>query len=179
MPWFTPVSTLSDPLPIQQVALRQGDRLSAFAAVVEDEYGEAIDLTDSRCYLTLRSLSSTHATPMLDRVELTIESPATDGLVTYDFQTVETMGATPGIYDVVVDIEWFAGANSGETLSVPSRDQQAVVILASSIAGGYFLADVDGALVPDGSGGFEIYDPSNIPSNVYVLQADGTYELQP
>lgn len=175
MPWFEPTETVSDPLPTQIVQLRQGDRLSAFSTVIEDEYGTVLDLTNARAYLTLRPLSPRMAGKMLDRVELTIESPATAGQVSYDFQASETLGASPGAYDVTIDVE-FTG---GETLTVPSTDQQAVLLLGTSVATDYFLIGSDGALVSDGAGGYELFDPDNLVSNTYRPLTNGTYELVP
>lgn len=177
MPWFESVQTIADPLPIQQVALRQGDRLSAFAAVIQNEYGTVLDLTDARAYLTLRPVSAPIDTPMVERVEMTIELPATQGLVTYDWQASQTMGARPGVYDVLIEVEYFAGAKAGQIVTVPSDDQAALVTLTSSIASDWFLTDESGALLSDGAGGYEIFDPLLLENGTYVLQEDGSYIL--
>lgn len=177
MPWFAETQTVADPLPVQSVAIRQGDRLSAFATVIEDEYGTPLDLADARAFLTLRALSPTLSAPMLDRVELTIEGDGSEGLVTYDWQASETMGARPGTYEVVIEIEYIAGANDGVVLSVPSSDQQAVVYLRSSLASDWFLTDSEGALIPDGAGGFELFDPLLLEDGTYMLLEDGSYLL--
>jgi hypothetical protein len=177
MPWFVPTQTIADPLPVQSVTLRQGDRLSAFAAVLEDEYGTVIDLTDARAFLTLRALSAPIDEPMFNRVELVIELPATNGLVTYDWQAIETLQSRPGLYDVTIDIEYIAGANAGQSFTVPSRDMQAVVELRSSIASDWFLVSNEGALIPDGQGGFEIFNPLLLENGSYYLLEDGSYLL--
>lgn len=176
MPWFEETQTVADPLPVQQILLRQGDRLSAFAAVIEDEYGNPLDLTDARAYLTLRAMTPTMDTPvaMFDHVELTIEGDPTNGVVTYDWQASETMAARPGIYDVLVDVEY----DSGDVIIAPSTDQSAIVNLRPSVAGDYFVVDESGALVPDGSGGFELFDPTSVGSGTYVQQDDGSYRLE-
>lgn len=108
MPWFEQSPVVADPLPVQEVTLRQGDRLSAFAAVIRDEYGTPLDLTDARAFMTLSPLTPTQRGPMVERVEMTIEAPATDGLVTYDWQASETMTASPGVYDVRITVEYGA-----------------------------------------------------------------------
>jgi hypothetical protein len=177
MPWFVPTQTLADPLPTQSIRLRQGDRLSAIATVIEDEYGTVVDLTDARAYLTLRPLSAPVDTKMLDHVEMVIELPATNGLVTYDWQASQTMGASPGLYDLTIDVEYIAGANAGQSFTVPSQDQQAVIELRSSIASDWFLVDNEGALIPDGDGGFEIFNPLLLENGMYYLLEDGTYLL--
>ena len=175
MPWFEETQVIGDPLPIQTVTLRQGDRLSGFAVQIEDDFGQVLDLTDARAYLTLLPLSATMTDPdpMFDRVELTIELPTTSGIVSYDWQASETMSARPGVYEVRISIEY----GTGNVIVVPSSDQAAVIKLRSSIASDYFLVDETGALIPDGSGGFEIFDPLTTEAGTFLLLEDGSYLL--
>lgn len=156
MPWFEEDQTVADPLPIQVLRLRQGDRLSAFAAIIEDEFGDPIDLADARAYITLRPLSPTLTADMLTRVELVIEGDGSEGLVTYDWQASQTLAAAPGSYEILVEVEYIAGANDGMIFRVPTQDQGSILQLGSSVAYGYLSQDAEGALVPDGLGGFEV-----------------------
>jgi hypothetical protein len=172
MPWFTPTPTVADPLPVQETTLRQGDRLSSYATVIQDEYGVPLDLTGARCYLTLRPASANNDTAMLDHVEMVIENAAA-GLVSYDWQAAETLAAVPGSYDVLIEVELLDGTH----ITVPSLDQAALVNLRSSIASDWFLVDNTGALIPDGAGGFEVFNPLLLQDGGYRLLEDGTYLL--
>ena len=124
MAWFAPTPTLADPLPVQLLTLRQGDRLSSFAMIIEDEYGTGLDLTDARCYLTLRPATPTLTEKMLERAELNIDDALT-GQVSYDWQLNDTLETQPGNYDILIEVEY---AN-GTVITVPSADQAATVAL--------------------------------------------------
>ena len=171
MPWFVPTATVSDPLPVQMLSLRQGDRLPSFATVIQDQYGVALDISNARCFLTLRPLNVPNNGLLLDRVELTVED-AVNGFVSYDWQAGQTLGASPGVYDVMIEVEYL----TGNKLTVPSDGQTALVTLRSSIAGDYFLTDTTGKLLRQ-SGQFVPFNPLLLQTGAYRLLEDGTYLL--
>jgi hypothetical protein len=153
MGFFTQVATLADPLPPQAVTLRQGDRLSSFSAIIEDEYGGVLDLTDARCFVTLTSISVPSGEQTFVRQEAIIENAAT-GHISYDWQTPETLAMHSGLYQIVVEVEYPGDIS----VTVPSADQASVLNVRPSISSGYFLLNADGALVSKGEGGFGV-DP--------------------
>jgi hypothetical protein len=164
MGWFATGRSLADPLPVQELILRQGDRLSPFAVVIEDQYGVAVNLTDCRCYLTLRPASPWQDGPLVERVELSVDDAA-GGVVSYDWQVSQLLAGEPGVYDMLVEVEGPTG-----TMVVPSGDQASVMVLRPSIAGTHYVHSQNGALERDITGALVTTD------QLFLLE-DGGYWL--
>ena len=172
MPWLGAGESKFDRVPQQQINLRQGDRLTSFSAQALDEYGEPADLTGAVGYLTLRPLSPTIDTPMVELVQVVIEEPA-QGVISYDWQAHQTLSAEPGSYEVTVEIV----TASGERFTVPSTPQQFIANIRPGLASDAFVVDETGALIPDGEGGFNRFTPWLTEDGTYILLEDGTHLL--
>lgn len=100
------------PLPRQVIVLRAGDDLPGFAAIIEDELGEPLDLTDSTPYLVLRDENDgTYVT----NDECYVPNPVA-GLVTLDWEGGVTTRFDPGQYQVAVVVEY----DDGRRVTAPS-----------------------------------------------------------
>lgn len=89
---------MAEPIPPQEFLIRAGDDLPTFAAVMEDERGDPIDLTDATCYLTVqpeRAGDPVISTPIY------IANPIS-GVVTFDWDGRLTVDYPPGIYQMYV-----------------------------------------------------------------------------
>lgn len=100
------------PLPRQVVVLRAGDDLPGFAAIIEDELGAPLDLTDSTPYLLLREENTGI---YVTNDECYVPNP-TAGVVTFDWEGGVTTRFDPGVYQVSVRVEY----DDGRRVTAPS-----------------------------------------------------------
>ena len=150
MPWFDEAPIILDGLPPAVMTIRRNDRLPAFACqVVAIETGVPLDLTNAACYMTLRSATpGVTAVVELQRLPLTIDD-AVNGIVSYDWQLNETTAAKAAVYDVVIEVEFAV-----DTITVPSPDQTASIIIRPDVASDYFGRGPSGQFIPDDAGGY-------------------------
>ncbi len=97
--------------PSERIELRAGDSLPGFAAVLEDQLGNPVDLTDAVCYLQVVDRIAN----VLHENECTIANPAT-GTVVYDWTGVETRAWGVGVHEIRVRVLW----DNGDALIAPA-----------------------------------------------------------
>ena len=150
MPWFDEAPVVLDGLPPAVMTIRRNDRLPAFACqVVAIETGVPLNLTDAACFMTLRSATpGVNVVVELQRLPLTIDD-AINGIVSYDWQLNETTAAKAAVYDVVIEVEFAV-----DTITVPSPDQSASIVIRPDVASDYFARNQLGQFISDGSGGY-------------------------
>jgi hypothetical protein len=90
------------------MTLKQGDRQPEVRALLTDDAGTAIDLTGVPA-VRFRMINSATEELIFERAA-TIESPATAGIVTYQWQANDT--DTPGLYFVSWVVAWVDGDQS-------------------------------------------------------------------
>lgn len=103
----TPVVTLQ-----QTIELRSGDDLPGFAAIVEDQNGQPVDLTDAICWIIV---CDEHNVEAAINTQCSVLN-ATAGVVQFDWDTATTAALGPGYYELFVVAEWM----TGNRISAPS-----------------------------------------------------------
>jgi len=89
----------------QEITLYEGDDLPGFAAVLEDNAGNALDLTTADAvYIQIR-----HPDGAVTEDELTITG-AVSGTVTYDWTGVQTRTWGAGVHDITARAAYPADA---------------------------------------------------------------------
>lgn len=96
----------------QRIELRSGDDLPGFAAVVEDEDGNVVDLTGAVAWLII---CDEHTGMPIENTQIQIINPA-GGVVQHDWTGQLTGGWGPGNYQLWVVAEW----PNGDRLTAPS-----------------------------------------------------------
>lgn len=91
-----------------RIELRAGDDLPGFAAIVENDLGQAINLTGAKAYLIVRSERGTAdvepgAVVYRDEIKI-VNAPA--GVVQHDWSGIDTLAWGPGSFDLAVQAIW-------------------------------------------------------------------------
>lgn len=121
------------PIPPQDFVIRAGDDLPTFAAVIEDEYGNPVDLTDATVRLVADSEVAHEPTLA---AEVFVENP-TAGVITFDWDRRVTTVLAPGVYQLYAIAEW----PNGYRLTAPSDRSATLTIRPGLVA---LLATADG-----------------------------------
>jgi hypothetical protein len=119
----------------------RGDRVPLLAFVIEDDLGVAVNLTGGRAFLMIRHLDGG---PPFDQQAFSsaftiafygdAEQPddgaysaemfivdAVQGIVSYDWTTLESDGFRPGVYDLMVHVDFTALLISGTVVAPTNR----------------------------------------------------------
>jgi hypothetical protein len=125
---------------VERIEIRKGDRLPGFQAIIEDEVGVALSLTDASVFLCLRHHDTTGG--YLEAPCLIVSAAA--GQVYYDWQS--TSEADVGVYDLSVRAELSDGS------TVVAGGVELVILPSITIPDETLLIDSDGNLLIDSDG---------------------------
>ena len=101
------------------ISLRQGDRLPSLVMQVTDEFGDSINLVGFTAWLVTRRVESADGAGLWGTPLETLILDPPNGVVVYDWQPEDTENASPGIYELVVEIR--DGATGEHAYDVPTR----------------------------------------------------------
>ena len=102
----------------QTLFIRQGDRLPSLVMQVVDEFGDAIDLTDRTAWLVTRPTETAQGGGLWGTPRETVIFDREEGVVVYDWQQIDTINASPGLYELIVEIRYLDGSTD---FTAPTR----------------------------------------------------------
>ena len=119
-----------DPLVPQEMSMRQGDRLPAFAAQIEDEFGNPVNLTGLTVYMTARPMDARGELWIVNK-QISIEN-AEQGIVSYDWQPEDTSGV-PAEYEITLTVNDDAGTVPLDFITAPTDGARATIFLRPGV----------------------------------------------
>lgn len=153
MPFPSRDSGVGEVLQTQTLTIRQGDRLPSIVVQVIDEFNEAVALTGQDAYLAIRRIESGDGGDIWNDPIQTLILDEAQGIVSYDWQLVNTEAALPGTYEFVVNL---VDRTTGKLdLTVPTTRDTFIAIRPSVVEiTTQYLTDAAANLLTDSNGDY-------------------------
>jgi len=155
-----PPTGIGSVIATRTLSIRRGDRLPSIVVQIIDEFGTPVDITGYQAWISFRRLETSDGAGPWGLGIQTIISDETQGIISYDWQLEDTLGALPGTYEFVVSM--VDPITKIVEFTAPTTRDTFVAIRSSILPIGYsdvYLTDKNDAFAVNVDGAYALGNP--------------------